>query len=186
MILACFFFAALPHNVRIKIQPDEANAVLAILDKRAAQQQVGDSDWTRLFATEGYVRLEKRYSNKHQYLLSYTLSKADNFGGGATPQYTDFYNPGLDWGPGSADRRHALVASGSMLLKYDINVGAVWTLRSTMLPSPSIADPWGAPWLSEAGPIMKMAAIIRARIRNCPRVRVGGEHPRPNLDRDRT
>jgi hypothetical protein len=79
-----------------------------------------------------YVRLDKRYSNRHQYLLSYTLSKADNFGMGTQPQSTDFYNRGLDWGPASADRRHAFVASGSMLFKYDINVGAVWTLRSTM------------------------------------------------------
>jgi hypothetical protein len=79
-----------------------------------------------------YVRLEKRYSDRHQYLLSYTLAKANNFGGGTQPQFTDSYNPGLDWGPGTADRRHALVASGSMLLKYGINLGAVWTLRSTM------------------------------------------------------
>ena len=79
-----------------------------------------------------YVRLEKRYSDRHQYLLSYTLAKANNFGGGTQPQFTDFYNPGLDWGTGSADRRQALVGSGSVLLKYGINLGTVWTLRSTM------------------------------------------------------
>jgi hypothetical protein len=78
------------------------------------------------------VRLDKRYANRHQYLLSYTLAKQDNTGAGTQPLVTDFYNPGVDFGPGSADRRHTLVASGSMLLKYDINLGAVWTLRSTM------------------------------------------------------
>jgi hypothetical protein len=78
------------------------------------------------------VRLDKRYANRHQYLVSYTLSKQDNTGAGQQPVVTDFYNPGLDWGPGSADRRHMFVASGSMLLKYDVNLGAVWTLRSTM------------------------------------------------------
>jgi hypothetical protein len=78
------------------------------------------------------VRLDKRYANRHQYLLSYTLAKQDNTGAGTQPDITDFYNPRLDWGPGSADRRHMLVASGSMLLKYDINIGAIWTLRSTM------------------------------------------------------
>jgi Carboxypeptidase regulatory-like domain len=78
------------------------------------------------------VRLDKRYANRHQYLLSYTLAKQDNTGAGTQPLLADFYNPGLDWGPGSADRRHTLVASGSILLKYDINLGAVWTLRSTM------------------------------------------------------
>jgi outer membrane receptor protein involved in Fe transport len=90
-------------------------------------QATGEHKYRALF-----VRLEKRYSDRHQYLLSYTLAKAKNFGGGMQPQFTDFYNRGLDWGPGTADRRHALVASGSTLLKYDINLGAVWTLRSTM------------------------------------------------------
>jgi len=90
-------------------------------------QATGEHKYRALF-----VRLEKRYSDRHQYLVSYTLAKANNFGGGIQPQFTDFYNPGLDWGPGTSDRRHALVASGSTLLKYDINLGAVWTLRSTM------------------------------------------------------
>jgi hypothetical protein len=78
------------------------------------------------------VRLDKRYARRHQYLLSYTLAKQDNTGAGTNPLVTDFYNPGLDFGPGSADRRHTLVASGSVLLPLDIMVGAVWTLRSTM------------------------------------------------------
>ena len=79
-----------------------------------------------------FVRLEKRYSNRYQYLLSYTLAKQKNFGQGTQPQFTDNYNHSLDWGPGSTDRRQAFVASGSILLKYDINIGTVWTLRSTM------------------------------------------------------
>ena len=79
-----------------------------------------------------FARLEKRFSDRHQYLLSYTLSKQDNTGAGTNPTITDYYNPGLDWGPGSADRRHAFVASGSYLMPYDIMLGAVWTLRSTM------------------------------------------------------
>jgi hypothetical protein len=52
--------SALPPNVQLQIQPDEARAVLAILDKRAAQQPVTDSDWQALTATEGYTRLKKR------------------------------------------------------------------------------------------------------------------------------
>ena len=79
-----------------------------------------------------FVRLEKRYSNRYQYLLSYTLAKQRNFGQGTNPQFTDVYNHSLDWGTGSTDRRQVLVSSGSILLKYDINIGAVWTLRSTM------------------------------------------------------
>jgi hypothetical protein len=90
-------------------------------------QSSGEHEYRAMF-----VRLERRLANRYQYLLSYTLSKQQNFGAGTQPAVTDFYNPQLDWGPGSADRRHAFVASGSYLLPWDINVGAVWTLRSSM------------------------------------------------------
>jgi carboxypeptidase family protein len=76
-----------------------------------------------------YVRVDKRFANRHQYMLSYTLAKETNQG--PTGTITDFYQPELDRGPGSGDRRHGFVASGSVLLPYGINVGAVWTLRST-------------------------------------------------------
>ena len=76
------------------------------------------------------VRLDKRFANRHQYLLSYTLAKETNEG--PTGTITDFYNPGLDRGPGSGDRRHSFVASGSVVLPYEISLGGVWTLRSTM------------------------------------------------------
>ncbi|MBI4888757.1 MAG: TonB-dependent receptor [Acidobacteria bacterium] len=76
------------------------------------------------------VRLDKRFANRHQYMFSYTLGKETNQG--PTGVITDFYNPGLDKGPGSGDRRHSFVASGSVLLPFDVNVGGVWTLRSTM------------------------------------------------------
>ncbi|MFP5247369.1 MAG: DUF5700 domain-containing putative Zn-dependent protease, partial [Thermoanaerobaculia bacterium] len=39
---------------------DEPEAVLALLDKRAAHEQLTDSDWRKLFATEGYRRLQQR------------------------------------------------------------------------------------------------------------------------------
>ena len=76
------------------------------------------------------VRLDKRLANRHQYMLSYTLAKETNQG--PTGTITDFYHPELDRGPGSGDRRHGFVASGSVLLPFDINVGGVWTLRSSM------------------------------------------------------
>lgn len=67
-------------------------------------------------------------------MVSYTLSKSDNNWQGATStgNITDFYNPGLDWGPTNTDRRHALVLSGAVVLPYDITLGSVWTWRSTM------------------------------------------------------
>jgi len=77
-----------------------------------------------------YVRMDKRFANRHQYMLSYTLGKETNQG--PVGAITDFYRPELDRGPGSGDRRHNFVASGSVLLPFDVNVGGVWTLRSTM------------------------------------------------------
>jgi len=38
----------------------------------------------------------------------------------------------LDWGPANADRRHNLVASGSVELPWKFNLGAVWALRSSL------------------------------------------------------
>jgi hypothetical protein len=76
------------------------------------------------------VRFDKRLANRHQYMLSYTLAKETNQG--PTGTISDFYHPELDRGPGSGDRRHMFVASGSVLLPFDVSLGGVWTLRSTM------------------------------------------------------
>ena len=76
------------------------------------------------------LRLDRRFANRHQYMLSYSLAKETNEG--PTQAITDFYNPSLDRGPGSGDRRHSFVASGSVVLPFDISLGGVWTLRSTM------------------------------------------------------
>jgi hypothetical protein len=46
--------------LQVELVTDEADAVLAILAKKAAAESITDSDWERLFATEGYVRLKKR------------------------------------------------------------------------------------------------------------------------------
>src|SRR5581483_5970004 len=39
---------------------DEAEAVLAILTKKNANQTITEADWQRLFLSEGYVRLKNR------------------------------------------------------------------------------------------------------------------------------
>src|SRR5689334_14764896 len=46
--------------VNVRLVTDEAEAVLAILAKRKTNQPIGDSDWQRVFQSEGYVRLKKR------------------------------------------------------------------------------------------------------------------------------
>jgi len=56
----CFAQTALPSRVNVRLVTDEADAVLVILVKKKSNQQITDTDWQRLFASEGYVRLKKR------------------------------------------------------------------------------------------------------------------------------
>lgn len=50
----------LSDRVQTHLVTDEADAVLAILAKRAAHETITDADWNRVFTSEGYVRLQKR------------------------------------------------------------------------------------------------------------------------------
>ena len=92
-----------------------------ILEYRSA----GESDYRAL-----YLRLDKRFSNRYQYLVSYTLAKETDRGAGQAT-VVDFYHPEYDEGYGAQDRRHTLVASGAIMLPMDITVGAVWNYRSS-------------------------------------------------------
>ncbi len=77
-----------------------------------------------------YLRLDRRFSDRYQYLVSYTLaSDKDRAAGQAT--VVDFYHPEYDDGYGAQDRRHTIVASGAYMLPFDITLGAVWNYRST-------------------------------------------------------
>src|SRR5580692_4629529 len=53
-------------RIQLKLNSDEANAVLAILERRAAGATVADADWEHLFATEPYIRLKKREAGMHR------------------------------------------------------------------------------------------------------------------------
>ncbi len=75
-----------------------------------------------------FVRVDRPFANRVQFLVSYTLASCQD--NGATT--TDFYNAGADWGPCSTDRRNTLVTSGSVLLPAGFTLGGVWTLRSAM------------------------------------------------------
>jgi hypothetical protein len=46
--------------VNVRLVTDEAEAVLALLAKRQANQPITDADWQRVFQSEGYVRLKQR------------------------------------------------------------------------------------------------------------------------------
>jgi outer membrane receptor protein involved in Fe transport len=77
-----------------------------------------------------YVRLDKRYAQRYQYLISYTLSKSEDNSPGA--RWVDRNNFEADWGASAGDRRHNLAASGSILLPGDFTLGALLTLRSSL------------------------------------------------------
>jgi hypothetical protein len=73
-----------------------------------------------------YLRLDKRFSDGYQYIVSYTRDWTENNVG----TISDYYHPELNTGP--AGREHSLVASGSARLPYEITLGAVWTIRSAL------------------------------------------------------
>jgi len=76
-----------------------------------------------------YVRADKRFARRYQFLVSYSLTSCydDN------PQgtITNLANWGQDWGPCSIDRRNALVASSSYQAPWGITLGAVYNIRSS-------------------------------------------------------
>ena len=53
-------------RIQLQLNTSEADAVLGILDKRAAGASITGSDWQQLFATEPYVRLKKREAGMHR------------------------------------------------------------------------------------------------------------------------
>jgi hypothetical protein len=77
-----------------------------------------------------YVRAEKRFAERYQFMVSYTL--ASNKDDAPEAQVRVPSNYSLDWGPADADRRHALVASTSVQLPAKFTLGAIWTVRSSL------------------------------------------------------
>lgn len=77
-----------------------------------------------------YVRAEKRFAKRYQFLVSYTL--ANNRDDNPQAQVTNQSNYSLDWGPANIDRRHSLVASGSTNLPWKFNLGIIWQARSSL------------------------------------------------------
>lgn len=63
LLALIFFFSSFitaQDRVAVSINTAQADAVLSILEKFESSQAVDETDWARLFATEGYVRLKKR------------------------------------------------------------------------------------------------------------------------------
>jgi hypothetical protein len=84
-----------------------------------------------------YVKVDKRLANRSQYLVTYTLTSSRDNNPGI--RYLSTFDLDLDEGPSNGERRHALVASGSVVLPGDVTLGAIWTIRSQL------------PWTATAG-----------------------------------
>ncbi len=54
------------NHIQLQLNTEEADIVLAILDRRAAGTVIADADWHRLFSTEPYLRLKKREAAMHR------------------------------------------------------------------------------------------------------------------------
>ena len=81
------------------------------------------------------LKLEKRMSRRYQALASYTLSKAQDKNFIGTRQ--DVYGYSKVERAGTADRRHRLVVSGIVALKFDMQLSAIGDFRSSLPFSPS-------------------------------------------------
>jgi hypothetical protein len=81
------------------------------------------------------MKLEKRMSNRYQFMASYTLSQAKDIG--FTNTAPDVYGYARVEQYGDADRRHRLVTSGIVQLPGEVMVSAILDLRSSLPFNPS-------------------------------------------------
>ena len=81
------------------------------------------------------LKVDKRLSNRYQFLASYTLSKAMDTQ--ATNQLGDRYGFFSIERYGAADRRHRLVTSGIVQLPADVMLSAIADFRSSLRFAPS-------------------------------------------------
>jgi len=75
MHMHAVLLAVVLSTTSVHFVADEARAVLAILDLRAAKQPVPDAAWETLFTSEGYVRLKKRELAMHRPFDEETFRK---------------------------------------------------------------------------------------------------------------
>jgi hypothetical protein len=81
------------------------------------------------------LKVDKRMSNRYQFLVSYTLSSAKDTA--ATNNLGDRYGFFSIERYGAADRRHRLVASGIVQLPADVQMSAIADLRSDLRFNPT-------------------------------------------------
>ena len=81
------------------------------------------------------LKVDKRMSQNAQFLISYTLSKADDIG--FTNALADHYGFVKISTPSAADRRHRLVTSGIFRVPGDAQVSVIGDFRSSLPFSPT-------------------------------------------------
>jgi hypothetical protein len=81
------------------------------------------------------VKVEKRMAHHYQYLVSYTLSKADDTA--LANIYQSPYGFTNETTYAVADRRHRVVASGIVSLPFEAQVSAILDLRSSLPFNPA-------------------------------------------------
>jgi Putative zinc dependent peptidase (DUF5700) len=74
----CSVMAQPPDRVKLNFDSSEAEAVLAILDKRALHRGVTDADWHRLFTTAPYRRLKQGETSMGQPFTDEEFTKFVN------------------------------------------------------------------------------------------------------------
>jgi len=86
------------------------------------------------------LKVEKRMSNRYQFLTSYTLSKAED--DNVIGTRVDVYGYSKVRRAGAADRRHRLVVSGIAQLPLESQVSIIGDFRSSLpfTPSSSLGD----------------------------------------------
>src|SRR5262249_28388548 len=83
------------------------------------------------------LKIDKRMSNRYQFLASYTLSAAKDTA--ATNLIADRYGFSSIERYGAADRRHRLVVSGIVQLPADVQLSAIGDFRSHLRFNPTAA-----------------------------------------------
>jgi hypothetical protein len=113
----------LPDQVtRVKPYPQFARV--------SVSQSAADNDYKALL-----VKLDKRMSNNTQFLVSYTLAKADDIL--LTNRLADRYGYFDVDSPAAADRRNRLVASGIFGLPWQMQLSAIFDYRSALPFNPT-------------------------------------------------
>ncbi|HET7112993.1 MAG TPA: DUF5700 domain-containing putative Zn-dependent protease [Pyrinomonadaceae bacterium] len=60
VVVVAFVSDSRAQQLDVRLVTDEAEAVLAVLAKKKANEPITQADWARIFSSEGYTRLKKR------------------------------------------------------------------------------------------------------------------------------